>query len=204
MMNRHPRFLCHLLPWLAVLALAACGGRHTVVLLPDPDGHVGAAEVSNERGSRRLDEAGTMTRIEQRGRAPGDVVTAAGDFLRSSFGEVLGIEPPPPEKFVLYFQTGSIQLMPESEKLLDDIVAATRRRHAIALELAGHTDTAGSDELNDLLSLARAESIRLELERRGAEYRRLAVAAYGQRQPAVPTADGVYQPRNRRVEVVVR
>lgn len=193
-----------LLPWFVVVVLAGCGGRHTVVLLPDPDGHVGAAELSNERGSRRLDQAGTMTRIERRGWAPSDVATAAGDFLRKSFGEVLAIEPPPPEKFVLYFQTGSIQLMPESEKLLDDIVAATRRRHAVAIDLAGHTDTAGSDEQNELLSLARAESIRLELDYRRAEYRRLAVAAYGQKQPAVPTADGVYQPRNRRVEVTVR
>ena len=66
------------------------------------------------------------------------------------------------------------------------------------------TDRVGSPPANAALSRQRAELIRNELIRLGVAAQNIEVIARGKREPVVPTADGVAEPRNRRVEVVVR
>jgi outer membrane protein OmpA-like peptidoglycan-associated protein len=67
----------------------------------------------------------------------------------------------------------------------------------------GHTDLVGSNEYNDTLSLQRAQLIAGMLQQQGAA-KSLEVTGRGMRDPLVPTASGVEEPRNRRVEVSVR
>jgi OmpA-OmpF porin, OOP family len=68
----------------------------------------------------------------------------------------------------------------------------------------GHTDALGSDQVNDALSRQRADTVRAELIRRGVASENIQAIGRGKRDPAVPTPDGVAEPRNRRVEIVVR
>ena len=68
----------------------------------------------------------------------------------------------------------------------------------------GHTDTVGSDAVNDALSRQRAEVVRKALIARGIAAENIVVVGRGKREPIVPTADGVAEPRNRRVEIIVR
>ena len=68
----------------------------------------------------------------------------------------------------------------------------------------GHSDRLASDEFNDRLSLQRAGRVREELVRLGIPPARIQPAGRGEREPLVPTADGVAEPRNRRVESNVR
>jgi OmpA-OmpF porin, OOP family len=70
--------------------------------------------------------------------------------------------------------------------------------------VVGHTDRQGSLEYNDGLSLRRAERVRAQLVRIGIAGERIGVAGRGERAPLVPTEDGVAEPRNRRVEIIVR
>ena len=70
--------------------------------------------------------------------------------------------------------------------------------------VVGHTDLVGTDALNDALARQRAESVRAELIRRGVAADAVQASGRGSREPAVPTAAGVAEPRNRRVEIVVR
>lgn len=188
-------FLCFL--------LAACGGRQSVVLVPDADGRVGRAEVTSTSGRQVLSQAGDMTQLGGLSAKPSAVATARKEYLEATFGEALAIEPPPPEKFILYFETGTTELKRDSLDTVGRIVSASQRRHAISVAISGHTDTAGSDPLNDKLSRDRAEFVEQLLRQRGAEFKRLSLSSHGKGNLAVPTADGVSEPRNRRVEVTV-
>ncbi len=75
------------------------------------------------------------------------------------------------------------------------------RRPAAALTVIGHADRRGPEAYNLELSLRRAEAMRDALVARGVAAARIEVVARGEWEPAVPTADGVAEPANRRVEV---
>lgn len=185
------------------LLLAACGGRQSVVLVPDAEGRVGQAEVSTAGGRLLLNKAGDMTQVSRRSAPPSAVTTAKADYLATTFGEALAIEPPAPEKFILYFETGTTELRRESLDTVHRIVAASQRRKAISIAISGHTDSAGTTPFNEKLARDRADFVQQLLQQRGAQFKRLAVSSHGKGNPAVPTADGVAEPRNRRAEVVV-
>ena len=70
------------------------------------------------------------------------------------------------------------------------------------LEVTGHTDTVGSDAYNMRLSRRRAESVAAELEKDGIASSEIEIVAKGKRDLLVPTADGVKEPQNRRVQIV--
>ena len=72
-----------------------------------------------------------------------------------------------------------------------------------SLSVAGHTDRSGSDAYNDALSLRRAEAVASLMQSRGVSRDVLVVSAHGEGEPRVPTADGVREPQNRRVEITV-
>ena len=68
----------------------------------------------------------------------------------------------------------------------------------------GHTDRLGQETFNDMLARKRAEMVASRLVSSGVPLERIEVAARGEREPLIPTADGVSEPRNRRVEIKVR
>jgi OOP family OmpA-OmpF porin len=77
----------------------------------------------------------------------------------------------------------------------------------VTLYIAGHADTTGPSEYNYELSQRRAAAVRAELERQGmqvGDYSDLQIEAEGETDLAVPTADGVREQRNRRVEIIAR
>src|SRR5207302_2111616 len=81
-----------------------------------------------------------------------------------------------------------------------------RDRPAAAPEIAiiGHSDRVGTVPYNDALSLRRAERCRDELLKLGIPKVRISIAGRGWREPEIPTAQDVSEPRNRRVEISVR
>jgi outer membrane protein OmpA-like peptidoglycan-associated protein len=174
-----------------------------VILVPNPDGSVGSAEVATAGGARTLVKAGDMTRVSGPV-APSAVTTADPAYIAKTFGEALRAEPPPPERFTLYFETGTTTLTGDSESLLPAIVAAIRKRAAIAVAISGHTDATGSDQFNDRLAVARAERVRDLLQQQGVAPECMSVSSHGKGNPAVPGSPGVPEPRNRRVEVIVK
>ena len=72
------------------------------------------------------------------------------------------------------------------------------------IEVQAHTDRSGPEAYNLHLSARRAEVVQLELLRMGMARDDLTLAAYGESRPLVPTPDGQREPRNRRVELVLR
>jgi outer membrane protein OmpA-like peptidoglycan-associated protein len=83
------------------------------------------------------------------------------------------------------------------------IVTAIERRSAISVSISGHTDATGSDKLNDLLALERAQQVKALLLQQGIKPELISVTSHGKGNPAIATPDGVPEPRNRRVVVIV-
>jgi len=72
------------------------------------------------------------------------------------------------------------------------------------VDVVGHTDTTGTPQGNVQLGLKRAAVVRELLLRAGLDSSLIDVRSHGEADPLVRTADNVYEPRNRRVEVAVR
>lgn len=200
----HGVFLYWFCSALLFLVAGGCAPRHTVVLVPDPDGHTGKAEVITEGGKQLLYKPYDMTHVFGKTSAPSAVTTADEKFIAATFAVVIAAEPPAPEKFILFFETGGTVMLPDSKIVFSKILAAVKRRRAVRVSVSGHTDAAGSVQLNDKLALDRAQAVSDMLIRNGVSPDILHVSSHGKGNPLVPTPDGVAEPRNRRVEVVVR
>lgn len=195
--------------WLATCILVVLGGcaaphRQSIVLVPDPAGHVGAAEVRTAVGAQVLQKSGDMTRTQGASTTPSAVTFADKAFIDTTFGEALSVEPPPAQIFTLLFENGSAVLRAGSLGQLDDIATASHRRMAVRVSISGHTDAVGSDKLNDALAHARSEEVQRQLLQRRVDSALISTSSHGKGNPLIPTPNGVAEPRNRRVVVIVR
>ena len=69
--------------------------------------------------------------------------------------------------------------------------------------LTGHADRSGPVAYNQRLSERRADAVKARLIREGIPAGQIVTIGRGETQPMVPTADGVREPQNRRVEIVL-
>jgi len=189
---------------LSALWLGGCANGNTVVvLLPDPDGHAGEVEVSNKDGTRSINEAGYAVSVSS-GNAPQPAVKMSETEINDIFAQALAVEPPPPEKYILYFFLDSIELKPDSRASMKAIISEIEKRASTDIEVIGHTDRSGDEEFNMALSRRRAESVRDLLVAAGIAPAAIRTAFHGEGNPLIQTADNVHEPLNRRVEVIVR
>ncbi|AKM08130.1 flagellar motor protein MotB [Pelagerythrobacter marensis] len=115
--------------------------------------------------------------------------------------------PPPPAPvcnkgpYIVFFEFDKSNITPEAATILDNAVSAYTSCGTAAVMLAGHTDRAGSARYNMGLAERRNASVRSYLAGRGVPGARISSEAFGESQPRVPTADGVRELQNRRVEI---
>ncbi len=105
--------------------------------------------------------------------------------------------------FTVYFGFDSAALTQEAQPTLQQVIAEFKRRTSARVDVAGHTDRAGSAEYNKALSKRRADAVANALSASGVSSGRIDEAALGEIVTDVPTADGVREPLNRRVVIVV-
>ena len=183
--------------------IASGCARQSIVLVPDSEGHIGKAEVSTSAGKLLLEKPSDMTTISDSTKPPSAVTTASPDFIATTFREVLAIEPPPARTFTLMFESGTTELTEATLKLIPEIVSASQSPIAISVSISGHTDATGSAKLNEALSLERANQVKSLLLHKGVKPALISVSSHGKNNPAILTPDGVAEPRNRRVVVIV-
>ncbi|MBE0612275.1 MAG: OmpA family protein [Burkholderiales bacterium] len=124
--------------------------------------------------------------------------------VKTRYKELFDAFPQRPRSFRLFFESGGIRLMPESEERLPLIVDALKDLTdlpASELILIGHADDVGSDTLNDALSRRRAESIASTLKAKHIDTAHVAIVGRGSRDPLVSVKEGSPEARNRRVEI---
>ena len=188
---------------IGTLLLAACSTSKTlVVLLPEESGTSGAVAVGEGTRAVVLDTPLTIATVDARGNI--DKASVTEEEVQRIFGEALAAQPPKPLSFTLYFNTASTEVTPESQPILDALFTEVAKRQAVEVQVTGHTDRVGTDANNDRLSLERAEAVRDILVQRGLKTNFIRAVGRGEREPLIPTADEQPEPRNRRVEVIVR
>ncbi|HVP81301.1 MAG TPA: OmpA family protein [Thermodesulfobacteriota bacterium] len=197
--------------WIFLCLLSGCGAhrakRDLIVLLPDPDGKAGAITVTTGGGSQSLDKPGYAIVVEDPNQAPSTSQPMDQKEITDVFGPALSTLPDPASRFILiilYFERDTIKLTHESKDLLAEILRTVKRRQSHEVYVVGHTDLVGKEAYNNDLSQKRANYVRDLLVSRGIKPDTLFVSYYGKARPLVPTRDEVPEPRNRRVEVIVR
>lgn len=118
------------------------------------------------------------------------------------------VAPPPPPQvacntgpFIVFFDFDRSDVTPEAAGILNNAATAYANCGSARVMLAGHTDRAGSTQYNSALAERRNETVRSYLTSRGVPTGQVSGQAFGESQPRVPTADGVREAQNRRVEV---
>ena len=109
---------------------------------------------------------------------------------------------PAPKSYLVFFDFNKSDLTPQAMSIVDTAAKNAGPMKVTKLEVTGHTDTVGSDAYNMRLSRRRAESVAAQLEKDGIPASEIAIYAKGKRDLLVPTADGVKEPQNRRVQIV--
>ena len=178
-----------------------------IVLLPDPDGKVGTIQVTTKGGSQTLDKPGQATRVEDAGDPSTDPKPLGEKEMKSVFGPALSAQPDLKARFVsftLLFDRDTTNLTRESKKMLPEVVGTIRNRKSSEVFVTGHTDRVGEENYNMTLSSKRADTVRDFLVSTGVTPSTLFVSFHGESMPLVHTEDEVAEPRNRRVEVIVR
>jgi outer membrane protein OmpA-like peptidoglycan-associated protein len=139
-----------------------------------------------------------------------------GPFVRliATFGSApaapMASPPPPPppaavarKSFIVFFDFDRSNITAEGQRTINDAVAAAKSGNSAQITLTGHTDRSGSEQYNMALSMRRAEAVKAAMIRQGVPAASIVVIAKGESQPLVPTADGVREPQNRRVEILI-
>ncbi len=183
--------------------LAGCSGT-TVVLVPDANGKVGQVEVATEAGTTLLSKANESAQAKKAKQPPTEAVPLTDDKIKDMFAETLAKEPMHPEHFLFHFSTDSAALKSEDKPILAKAKAAIEVRKSCDISVIGHSDRVGDNKLNEGLSLKRADSVIAALMELSVEKKCVDRRYYGENDPAVPTADNVDEPRNRRVEIEIR
>jgi len=187
---------------LAAALVAACAGpKESVVLLPSPSGQDTAVSVT--QGSRQVLLAQPYAGAKV-GRRSVEAYTSSAEEVQARYRGALAAQPLPPAQFTLFFVEGKDEFTDESKKIVDGVFAEIARRPIPDVIVIGHTDTVGNDAANDILSRQRADVVRAGFVARGLAPDKVVTIGVGKRELAVPTGEGVSEPRNRRVEILVR
>ena len=130
--------------------------------------------------------------------------------LQVRFGAPAVAPVPPPvataqaPSFMVFFDWDRSNL---SQQALTTIKQASDQFKATGnarITATGHADRSGPENYNMALSLRRANAVKDALVRDGVPATAISVVGKGESQPLVPTADGVREPQNRRVEIVLQ
>jgi OOP family OmpA-OmpF porin len=136
--------------------------------------------------------------------------------LRLAFGPpplLMPAPPPAPEAvpapaavrtYLVFFDWDRADLTPRARQIIADAAHNVTRVQTTRIEVDGYTDLSGTAKYNTGLSMRRAEAVAAELVRDGVARADIATQGFGEAHPLVPTAQGVREPQNRRVEIILK
>lgn len=194
-----------LLATTVALLLAACSSPGTrVVLLPQADGTPSAVVVRAKDGEEVLSKP--YQRATAAVGASGAPVVDQADAakVQAENKPLFDMRPPLPQRYTVFFEVGTTTLTAASQQIMTEALAAALARSGGDIVVTGHTDTKGAGEQNDQLSRRRAQEVVQLFVERQFPANRIEAVGRGERDLAVPTADEVDEPRNRRVTIEVR
>ena len=127
------------------------------------------------------------------------------------------VPPPPPapipaappkaeitRTYLVFFDWDRADLTARARQIIAEAANNANAAKVTRIEVSGHADRSGTPAYNQKLSLRRADNVASELVRLGIPKSEIDVMAFGDTHPLVPTAAGVREPQNRRVEIVLK
>lgn len=104
----------------------------------------------------------------------------------------------------IQFSTNSAEIDAGSYATLDKVAEAIKACGDLDIEIAGHTDSSGSETVNQRISDARAASVKAYLVDKGVPESRLTSVGYGETKPLVANTSRANRAQNRRIEFIAR
>ncbi len=103
----------------------------------------------------------------------------------------------------IFFDWGKALVTRDAEATLDDVAAILLQGGTRSASIVGHSDRSGSTSANRRSALQRAAVVHDYLISRNVPSARLRISSMGEDLPLIPTADGVREPQNRRVDIII-
>jgi OOP family OmpA-OmpF porin len=132
----------------------------------------------------------------------------AGIAFKFGQPEAAPLPPPAPPvaapSYMVFFDWDRSNLSDQALNTIRQAAGQYKTRGNARITATGHTDKSGPENYNMALSLRRANAVKDALVREGVPATAIAVIGRGESQPLVQTADGVREPQNRRVEIVIQ
>jgi outer membrane protein OmpA-like peptidoglycan-associated protein len=112
--------------------------------------------------------------------------------------------PVPSRTYLVFFDWDRSDLTGRARQIVAEAAQASTHVQTTRIEVNGYTDLSGTAAYNQKLSVRRAQSVEAELVRDGVSAGEISIHGYGESNPLVPTAPGVREPQNRRVEIILK
>ena len=110
----------------------------------------------------------------------------------------------PTRTYLVFFDWDKSDLTERARQIIAEAAQASQRVQVTRIEVNGYTDLSGTARYNQGLSVRRANAVAAELVRDGVPQNEIVARGFGESNPLVPTAQGVREPQNRRVEIILR
>ena len=135
--------------------------------------------------------------MEDKKRAMEQVTTGTGTVVTQTPDKQLKLSIPND----ISFDTGRAAIKPNLRPILDQFAQGLSQQTSMEVRIVGHTDSTGSDAINNPLSVNRARSVRGYLVSRGVSASRMAIDGRGSREPIADNATELGRARNRRIDI---
>jgi outer membrane protein OmpA-like peptidoglycan-associated protein len=112
--------------------------------------------------------------------------------------------PTPARTYLVFFDWDRADLTARARQIVAEAATASTHVQTTRIEVNGYTDLSGTAAYNQRLSVRRAQSVEAELVRDGVSKSEISIHGFGESNPLVPTAKGVREPQNRRVEIILK
>ncbi len=205
------------LPFIGLLIIVACAApklknssdpKNIFVLIPDLSGKTGKIIVKNDAGEQTITSPGAVVEVKNEQTSPQQQKSLTNPEIEAIFEDAIRSRPGSSVHYILYFKHDIPELTESSQKTLSQIanriIKAVNDCRSCDILIIGHTDTTGTDSYNLKLGLARARLIADKLIELGISSDRTDITSHGEKDLFISTLDNVLEPRNRRVEVIVR
>ncbi|HVE23021.1 MAG TPA: OmpA family protein [Acidocella sp.] len=112
--------------------------------------------------------------------------------------------PAPAQTYLVFFDWNQYNLTSRALQVVSQAATASHSQNVTTLNVSGYTDTSGTPQYNQGLSMRRAQAVAAQLVVDGVAKSEIEIHAYGDTHLLVPTGPGVREPQNRRVEIVLQ
>jgi OOP family OmpA-OmpF porin len=111
---------------------------------------------------------------------------------------------PVSRSYLVFFDWDKATLTDRARQIVAEAASNSTKVQYTRLEVNGYTDTSGTPQYNQGLSVRRAQAVAAELVKDGVPRAAITIQGFGETHLLVPTGAGVREPQNRRVEIIIR